>query len=137
MHERTISTISAVRKAVNLVLADTELAATPVHYFEPTDLAGLPPTESEIKAKEDTDLGNRTRYAKHMCLRSASRALKASLDIANWDVDLPPRERARLLTEIAAEARAASELAADAANVLLGLSDLPVNNSIEISRVRL
>lgn len=137
MHERNTSTISAARKAVNLVLADTELGATPVHYFEPTDLAGLPPTASEIKAKEDTEMGNRTRFAKHMCLRSASQALKASLDIINWDVDLPPRERARLLTEIAAEARAASELAADAANVLLGLSDLPVDHSMEISRLRL
>ncbi|MBT2324292.1 hypothetical protein J7E62_18230 [Variovorax paradoxus] len=138
MHVRNISTISAARKAVNLVLADTELGASPVHYFEPTNLGGLPPTqqESELRAKEDTELGNRTRFATHMCLSSASRALKAGLELISCDVDLPPSERLRVLIEIAASAKAASELAAEAASVLLGHSDPPPDSSFVVSRIK-
>jgi hypothetical protein len=62
--------------------------------------------------------------------------LKASLDLTDWDVDLPPQERASLLDEIAAEARFASELAAETANLLLGLSDLPVDHSMEITHIK-
>lgn len=134
MTARNFSTIAAASKAVNFVLAETELGATPAHYFEPTNLGGLPPTESELRVKEDTELGNRTRFATHMCLMSASQALKACLDLLSCEVDLPPRERVRKLAEIASKARAAEEMAAQAAGVLLGEVNMLENASIVVSR---
>ncbi|HWT21242.1 MAG TPA: hypothetical protein VN280_20260 [Variovorax sp.] len=134
MTARNFSTIAAASKAVNFVLAETELGATPAHYFEPTNLGGLPPTESELRVKEDTELGNRTRFATHMCLMSASQALKACLDLLSCEVDLPPPERVRKLAEIASKARAAEAMAAQAAGVLLGEVSMPENGSIVVSR---
>lgn len=134
MPMRSRSTIAAASRAVNLVLAETELGATPVHYFEPTNLGELPPTESELKAREDTDLSNRTRLATHMCMLAASRALKASLDLLGCDVDLPPRDRARILAEIAGSAEFVSQMAAQAASVLLGQSEIPEDGPIVVSR---
>jgi hypothetical protein len=134
MPPRNRSTIAAASSAVNLVLAETELGATPVHYFEPTNLGGLPPTESELRAKEDTDLGNRTRFATHMCLLAASRGLKASLDLLDCDVDVASGERARALAEIARSAEIAAEMAAQAASVLLGQSMPPEDGPVVVSR---
>ena len=134
MTARNFSTIAAASKAINFVLAETELGATPAHYFEPTNLGGLPPTESELRVKEDTELGNRTRFATHMCLMSASQALKACLDLLSCEVDQPPHERVRKLAEIASKARAAEQMAAQAAGVLLGEVSMPENGSIVVSR---
>jgi hypothetical protein len=136
MPSQNRSTIAAASRAINLVLAETELGATPVHYFEPTNLGGLPPTESELRAKEDTDLGNRTRFATHMCLLVASQALKATLDLLDCDVDLPPRERARALAEIARRAEVAGQTAARAASVLLGQSSPPEDGPVVVSRAQ-
>lgn len=136
MRRTHLGTVKAARRALEMVLADSELDKNPVPYFEPTNLGGLPDLlqDRERSAQIENDQCNRIRAASHLCLQAASAAMVAALQLDDVPINISIVERDRHLVKAEQRIHEFVELAAYAAAILGGHLQPPSDGTVSISR---
>lgn len=136
MRRTYLSTVKAARRAIEMVLAESDLDKNPVPYFEPTNLGGLtaPLQDRERSAQFENDRSNRIRAVSHLCLQATRAAMSAALQLDDVPMNITAIERDRHLLKSERQIQELIELAAYAAAILAGQMPPPSDGTVSVSK---
>ncbi|RYH63635.1 MAG: hypothetical protein EON54_07710 [Alcaligenaceae bacterium] len=138
MDSPDLETVEQTLCSIEALLSARQYSLPAVPYFEPTNLAGLPPAmqESELQNRDEIAYGNRVRASVQSSLASAAASLRICSELLKNSVEKTHAERATELLRLAVEAEEAVNLARDAAAMLSGRASPKADRFADIRKLK-
>lgn len=122
MDSPDLEAVQQTLRSIEALLVARQYSSPAVPYFEPTNMAGLPPAmqESELQNRDEITYGNRIRASIQLSLASAAASLRICSELLENSAGKTYAERSTEMLRCAVEAEEAVNLARDAAAMLSG-----------------